>query len=350
MAPDVFFAIPGDVDTPTGGYAYDRRVLALLPQHGVAARHLALPGSFPWASVSDLAETQSILQNTPDGAVLLIDGLALGAMTDLVLTSVFRPIVALVHHPLAMETGLSDRQRRALASSERAALARARHVIATSPETGRLLVSDFGVPPDQLTVALPGCDPAPRATGSHEAAPVLLAVGAVSPRKGYDVLIGALATLRDRPWRLRILGATDRDQAEMTRLANLLETHGLTDRVRFEGSLSGQALENAYATADMFVHAAHYEGYGMVLAEAMARGLPMVVSTGGAAGETVPDGAALKIPPGDAQALAAAISTVLDDPQRRKTLGEAAWRAGQVLPRWDDTAATIAGVLKRIGA
>ncbi|PSC02663.1 glycosyl transferase family 1 [Alsobacter soli] len=348
MASEIVFAIPGDIDTPTGGYAYDRRLLGLLPDQGVRVRHLALPGSFPWASVGDLAETQALLQATPEEATLLIDGLALGAMTDLVLRSVFRPIVALVHHPLALETGLPDRRRRALAASETAALARARHVIATSRETARLLAADYAVPPGRLTVAEPGCDPAPRAAGSGEPAPVLLAVGAVSPRKGYDVLIEALATLRDRPWRLRIAGATDRAPEETDRLRALVAAHGLGDRVAFEGSLAGDALENAYARADLFVHAAHYEGYGMVLAEAMARGLPMVATTGGAAAETVPDGAGLKVPPGDPAALAQAIAALLDDPARRSALADASWAAGQRLPRWELTAATVAAVLKGV--
>ncbi|WP_406853695.1 glycosyltransferase family 4 protein [Alsobacter sp. KACC 23698] len=345
--PEVVFAIPGDIQAPTGGYAYDRRILELLPGEGVAVRHLALPGSFPWASVADLAETQGLLQGTPEDAVLLIDGLAYGSMTELVLNSVFRPIVALVHHPLAMEAGMPERRRRALFSSERAALARAAGVIATSRATGRLLVEEYGVAPEALTIAEPGADPAPRAPGSGSRTPVLLSVGAVSPRKAYGVLVEALAGLRDRPWTARIVGATDRDPDETARVTSLIQDAGLSDRVALDGAVSAAELDAAFAGADLLVHPALYEGYGMALAEALARGLPIVSTTGGAAADTVPDGAGLKVAPGDAAALREALAALLDDPARRSRCADASWAAGQALPRWRDAAAAVAGALRR---
>lgn len=343
---DVFFAIPGDIDTPTGGYAYDRRVLALLPACGMPAEHLPLPGTFPFAPVSDLAMAGRALGQTPEDAVLLVDGLAYGALTDIVLKDLHRRFVALVHHPLALETGLTERRRRALVESERAALARAVAVVVTSPLTARILVSDYGVPESRITVAVPGTDPAPRARGGGDP-PSILAVGAVSPRKAYGVLVEAMAALKALTWRLRILGATDRAPEEAGRVAASIRAHDLDGRIALEGAQPDAVLADAYASADIFVMPSLFEGYGMVLAEAMARGLPIVCTTGGAAAETVPDAAALKVPPGDAAALAHALLRLIDDKDLRAKLAEASFAAGRRLPTWEDTAQVVAGVLRK---
>lgn len=347
---EVVFAIPGDLSTPTGGYAYDRRLLAELPRAGIAVRHLALPGGFPFAGVPELGEAGYLLKQTPEDAVVMVDGLAFGALTDLVLKDIQRRFVALVHHPLALETGLNDRQRRALVSSERSALARATAVIVTSPLTAEILAADYDVPQDRITVAEPGTDPAPRAAGAGSGPPTLLAVGSISPRKAYGILVEAMAGLADRPWRLRIVGPDDRNPDEAARVRALIASLGLVDRIAVEGALDGAALEAAYGAADLFVMPSLFEGYGMVLAEALARGLPIVCTTGGAAARTVPDGAGLKVPPGDVRAFRAAVAALLDDPSRRRHLADAAWQAGRALPRWSDTAARVADALKHAGA
>ena len=347
---EVAFAIPGDLATPTGGYGYAREVLARLPGHGIAAHHLQLPGSFPLATVGDLSFTQALLQATPPDAVLLIDGLAYGAMTDLVLRSVDRTIVALVHHPLALETGLPERRRRAFAASERDALARATAVVATSAATARVLAADYGVPADRLCVAEPGTAVAPAASGSGGPGVALLAVGAVSPRKGYGTLLDAMAMLADLPWRLTVAGAVDRAPEEAERLRAAIAAHGLGDRVVLAGAVDDAKLQALYAGADLFVHPALFEGYGMVLGEAMARGLPVVASCGGASADTLPDSAGLKVPPGDVAALAAALRRAISNPDLRAALAAGSRRAGAALPGWDDTTATIAAVLRKAGA
>lgn len=342
---DVVFAIPGDLSTPTGGYAYDRHLLERLPGMGLPVRHLALPGGYPDPSTSDLALTARLIAGTPPDALLLIDGLAYGAMPEALIAELERPVVALVHHPLGLEAGLSPERQKALVDMETRALARARHVIVTSPLTARLLAADFGVPPERITVAEPGTEPAPRARG--RATPVrILAVGAVSPRKGFDILVDALASLADLPWRATIVGALDRNPAAVAALRDAIAGAGLDSRIEFAGAVDDAALEFHYQGADLFVSASLFEGYGMGLAEAMARGLPLVVSTGGAADETATAGA-LKVPPGDAAALSRALRQAITDGALRQRLGDASWAAGQGLPRWSDTAARVAGALRR---
>ncbi|CAN0495823.1 unnamed protein product, partial [Phaeothamnion confervicola] len=190
-----------------------------------------------------------------------------------------RRIVALVHHPLCLEAGLTPARAAELKALETQALSLAERVVATSPTTARTLIQDFNVPAEILSVAEPGTDPAPRSTGSRSArsgtGPLrLLAVGSLIPRKGYDVLIEALAPLKALSWRLDIAGATDRSPHTADEVKSLIVRHGLADRVGLLGPVGDVALGELYANADLFVMASHYEGYGMVLTEALARGLP----------------------------------------------------------------------------
>jgi glycosyltransferase involved in cell wall biosynthesis len=344
---EVVFAIPGDLRSPTGGYAYARHLLQNLPMHGIEVRHLALPAGFPDPSADDLAETARLIGDTRPASVLLIDGLAYGTMPAGLIAGFQRPIVALVHHPLGLENGLPPARQAELIASEAQALSLAHHVIVTSPMTGRLLRATFNVPPEKISVAEPGTEPAARSRGT--ASPVrLLSVGTVSPRKGYDVLAAALGPLRELDWQLTIAGATDRIPGAAQAIERSIRSAGIESRVELVGAVDGRSLDALYDRADVFVSASLFEGYGMALAEALVRGLPMVVSTGGAALETVPDEAALKVPPGNVQALGEALRRMIGDARLRSSLAEAAWRAGQTLPRWADTARHVAHVLRQV--
>ncbi|MDQ0512971.1 glycosyltransferase family 4 protein [Ancylobacter amanitiformis] len=351
------FAIPGALDLPTGGYAYDRRVIAECRRAGHAVTHLALPGGFPFPSSAELHRSAQMLAAVPDGQPVLIDGLAMGALPADLLRGLRHPIAALVHHPLALEAGLGEGQRAALHISERRALALASAVIATSPATARLLAQDYGVAPDRLTVARPGTDPAPRARGtfSHETfsrgtgRPVrLLSVGAVIPRKAHGVLVDALARLAMRDWTCHIVGATDRDAIETHAVQARIAAHGLGGRITLTGSIPPDALAGQFDAADIFVSASLFEGYGMGLSEALARGLPIVASRAGAIPDTVPAAAGLLVPPGDTEGLAGALGALLDAPERRRQMAESAWSHAQALPRWPQTAAIILATLQNI--
>ncbi len=214
----VGFLIPGDLDLPTGGYAYDRALIAHLPAFGVAPIHVELSGRFPDPTMADLEACAARVATLPEGTPLLVDGLAYGAMPVDLIRRFGRPVVALCHHPLALETGLSAERSARLRASETQALALARRVIVTSPATGRLLVEAYAVPAERIDVAPPGTACKPRATGSGGSRVEILAVGAVVPRKGYDLLIEALSRLADRDWRASHLraggGAAPRPSSE----------------------------------------------------------------------------------------------------------------------------------------
>jgi glycosyltransferase involved in cell wall biosynthesis len=346
LVPEVVFAIPGDLATPTGGYRYDRRVIELLPEFGWNVHHLALPGDYPAPSRRSLEETERLLAATPSDALLFIDGLAYGAMPSELIDRVRRKIVALVHHPLALETGLKPERAEALLRSERTALARAARVIATSSSTAALLVRDFDVPVDRVSVAEPGTDRAPRARGS-DGPPRLLSVGAVTMRKGYDTLVTALAQIADLAWESRIVGSLDRDPTAAAALRDKIGRASLERRVLLLGSFEEPALAAEYDRARLFVLPSHFEGYGMAFAEALAHGLPVVGCAGGAVSATVPAETGILVPPGDAHALAEALRRLLADPSELARRSEAAWKHAERLPRWRDTTAKIAQALTR---
>jgi glycosyltransferase involved in cell wall biosynthesis len=340
------FAIPGDLGLPTGGYRYDRAVIAALPGHGIAITSVALPGSYPFPSPEDREIAAARLAGV-EADVLMIDGLAFGAFAETELRALSRPVVALVHHPLALETGLDPTRAALLRTSETEALRHAAAVIATSRETARRLVDDFGVAGARLTEARPGVEPRPLARGSAPGAPLhLLAVGAISARKAYPVLIEALATLPGN-WRLTIAGSLDLQPAAVSDLITAIARCGLEQRVHLAGAVSEESLKRLYDQADVFVFPSLYEGYGMVLTEALAHGLPVVTTTGVPAASDVAPPAMHAVPPGDSAALRDCLEALMEPGARAKAV-HAARVARDGLPRWSDTAARIAGVLMSV--
>ena len=341
------FAIPGDLNTMTGGYGYDRRIIAALPQFGIEVETRRLADRFPFPTEADLTAAVASLTKDRGTAVVMIDGLAYGALPAACIKAIGAPIIGLVHHPLAYEAGLSEITQKVLHASEKTALSLAQHVIATSPTTGKALEDDFAVPANKITIAEPGTDLAQRAIGSG--APNgrvdLLAVGAVVPRKAYDVLIQALSEIADLNWHLRIVGAMDRAPDTVRELRDQISRLHLDERIEWMGECPSEQLEPLYHHCDVFVMSSHYEGFGMALTEAMAHGLPILSTTGGAAAQTIEEGAALKIPPADVPAMAQALRLLISDPAQRAKLSEAAWSAAGRLTQWDESARLIADVI-----
>jgi glycosyltransferase involved in cell wall biosynthesis len=258
------------------------------------------------------------------------------------------PLLALVHHPLALEWGLSADQASILRRSERAALASVRGVVVTSPATARIVGSDYDVPAERITVARPGNDPVPRARGSRNGPPHLLSVGAVVPRKGFDVLVAALATISELPWRLTIAGDLTRDASATAKLHSEISRHQLADRIAVVGAVSPERLAALYETADLFVLASYFEGYGMAYTEALTHGLPVIGTRAGAIPETVSNEAGLLVAAGDPAALAEALRRALSDTGLRLRLSEAALAAARQLPTWQQSAAIFAGALEKL--
>jgi glycosyltransferase involved in cell wall biosynthesis len=344
------FAVPGDLATPTGGYAYDRRIIAELRGLGWDVEVLDLGDGFPRPRPQVRADALARLRSVPQGRAIVIDGLAMGVLPEVDTLRRDHPLVALVHHPLAQESGLAAVDAQALRMSERAALAAARRVVTTSASTARIVVQDYGVAPDRVTVAPPGTDRVGFAVGSRDGTLALVAVGAIVRRKGYDVLLAALAGLGDPgahlPWRLTIAGDRGRDAAEAKRLDATIARHRLADRVAVLGAVSAERLAELYMGADIFVLASRFEGYGMAYGEAIAHGLPVIGTTAGAIPDTVPAGAGLLVPADDVAALREALRRLIVDPAERRTLAAAARAAAAELPTWQAAAELFARAIE----
>lgn len=347
MVRRVAFAVPGDLATPTGGYAYDRRMIAELQKLGWQVDVVLLGDGFPRPSAAQKQHADRVLTLVEGDHPIVIDGLALGVLPEAAaVLHAKRPLVALVHHPLALETGLLASESDAMRASERSALARAQSVIVTSAPTARLLVEDYGVAASIITVARPGSERGAVATRQPDGFVRLLSIGAVVQRKGFDVLIAALATLADLPWRLTIAGDRTRSPEVAARIDADIARHRLGDRVRMLGAVTDRRIGELYGEADVFVLASRFEGYGMAYAEALAHGLPVVGTTGGATPETVPSGAGILVPPDDVAALAAVLRRLISDRIERERMAQAARAASAALPTWQDSAKLFAAAIE----
>jgi glycosyltransferase involved in cell wall biosynthesis len=342
--------VPGRLETLTGGYGYDRRIVAGLTARGWSVIVRQLDDSFPRPTSLAREAAARVLASIPDGATVLVDGLALGALPDEARHEAARlRLVALVHHPLAGETGIDASLAIELEASERRALAAVKQVIVTSHATAGALAG-YGVDRQRIAVVEPGTDPAPLARGSRNGPVRLLCVAALIPRKGHDVLFRALGSIPSRRWRLTCVGSFERDPATAERLRTLLCAEGLEDRVELAGEMDAVQLAPYYDAADVFVLPTHYEGYGMAVAEALACGLPVVGTATGAIPELVGNEAGIVVPTGDVNALALALTQILNDTPTgvREKLAEGARRVRERLPTWDAAAEKMAVVLTRV--
>ena len=278
--------------------------------------------------------------------MIVIDGLAFGVMSESA-QALHRThkLVALVHHPLAYETGLPDWEASKFRASERTALSFAHAVVTTSATTARLLKQTYAVPEEQLNVVLPGTDRPEIKQRVRDATINLLAVGSLVPRKGYDLLLAALGRIADLPWRLVIAGDETRDPATARQLERQIASLHLGDRVTMLGVVQPDRLSALYRAADIFVLPSRYEGYGMAFTEAIAHGLPVVGTTAGAIPEAVPPSAGVLVRPDNVDELTLTLMRVIGDPSERARLTAGASAAAAALPSWADAGRKFAQTL-----
>lgn len=344
----VVLVVPGRIDTPTGGYQYDRRMAEGLERRGWSVRIREIEGSFPHPTPEALAEAARLLAGERDGTCVLTDGLAFGAMPEVVEREAPRlRLAALVHLPLGAEIDLGREMASRLAAGERRALRAAALVIVTGAAALPLL-APYGIAPDRVVVVEPGTMRAPLARGSGGASLQLLSVATLNPGKGHEILLEALAAIAATDWHLTCAGSLTRHAATVDRVRRATGRLGLEERVTLVGELDAASLDECYDRADLFVLATRQETYGMAVAEALARGLPVVSTTTGAIGDLVGDEAGLLVPPGDGEALTAALARVLGDAELRARLAGGARRVRERLRSWDEAVGEMAAALERL--
>ncbi|BCB76121.1 glycosyltransferase family 4 protein [Phytohabitans flavus] len=264
--------LPAGVDDPagpSGGNRYDRRACDELAAQGWRVVEHAADGDWPRPDAAQVARLAATLAAVPDGGLILLDGLVACAAPDVVVPAAARlRLAVLVHLPLVDEAGDGD-----LDARERETLRAAGAVIATSEGAARRLAALHGL--DGVRVAAPGVDPAPRSAGTANGSR-LLCVAAVIPRKAQDVLVSALASVAELDWTCDFAGALDRDPPYAARVAAAADELG--GRVNFAGPLVGAELDARYAEADLLVLPSRAETYGMVVTEALARGVPVLAT------------------------------------------------------------------------
>ena len=350
--PELHFVVAGALDQLTGGYIYDARMVAGLRERGWRVVVHELPGRFPDPDSVANRAMRDVLESLADGDRVVIDGLAMGGLPEPVSEHGHRlRIVSMLHHPLAEETGLSLDEAEKLRSSERSALIPCVGVIVSSEFTSRVLAG-YGVGAERIRVVIPGTERTHEADGPPAGGPpVLLCVASLTPRKGHDVLVSALEKVRDLEWVCVCVGDPDRDPAHADAVKRAAARAGLEDRIRFVGERRGGELQALYRGASAFVLASHYEGYGMALAEALAHGLPVVSTEGGAIPFTVPSTAGILVAPGDVEAFAEALRSLLGpDASGLGGLAAAARRHAASLPTWESAAEAFAEAVEDLTA
>jgi glycosyltransferase involved in cell wall biosynthesis len=341
----VHVVVPDGIDDParpSGGNTYDRRVCRGLAAAGWDVCEHAVAGTWPAPNAAACDALRTTIAAIPDGARVLIDGLIASTAPDILIPESDRlSLVVLVHMPLDTH-------------DEGAVLSAAAAIVTTSHWTKERLLERYALRPDAVHVAVPGVDPAAASAGTATGGE-LLCVAAVTPHKGHDVMLEALMAIVDRPWRCVCVGSLDRDPHFVERLRRQAQAGGITGRVDFRGPRTGAQLEAEYATADVLVLASRGETYGMVVTEALARGLPVIATAVGglpeALGRTV-DGRrpGLLVPPDDPGALATVLASWLRDAELRQQLRHAAGERRRSLPGWSTTAARVAQALVEAGA
>ncbi|KAA2212794.1 glycosyltransferase family 4 protein [Teichococcus oryzae] len=341
--------VPGPFSTVSGGYGYDRRLVEGFRQAGHEVRVVELDGRHPLPDMAAQAAARAALDAVPSDTCLIIDGLGLPAFAPFADELEARGAIGLIHHPTAIEPGFDEEERDDLRQRETLLFPRMARLVATSRLTADRLSGEFGADAARIGVVEPGTDPAPRSQGSGGPGCAILSVAVLVPRKGHDVLMRALSKLSDLDWKLTIAGAP-RDRVHAQSLAALAEELSIAQRVTFAGEVAQDDLEALYARADLFALATHWEGYGMAAAEALAHGLPLAITAGGAIADLVPLQAGVISPPGDVASLSRAMRRPIYDTRLRAEMADAAWAAGQKLPRWNDRAGAFIAEIERASA
>ena len=342
----VRFIFPGDLDTPTGGYHYDRQIVEAWSASGIDVDCVSLKGDFPNPSTQEVDGAINKLSTLEPCDVAVIDGLAGGASSRLMeAISKVSPVASLIHHPLCLENGLAEELAKHLQQEEQVGLRHVSKVITTSPATKTTVTELFGYPSSQIETVLPGVERKGLSEGGNSDTINLLCVASVIERKGHKFLFEALAGLADLSWKLDCIGMTDIEPELYDHLINYCEKCGISDRVMFHGAVDEKRLDDAYRQADLFVLPSLYEGYGMVYAEAIVRGLPIVATNAGAIPDTVPKGCGLLVEPSNALALRKALKQVMKDADLRLAMRHAAIKAEPGFPTWKHSAKKFAAIL-----
>jgi glycosyltransferase involved in cell wall biosynthesis len=347
----VHAVLPDGIDDParpSGGNVYDRQVCDGLASLGWSVHEHPVPGFWQRPDAASFGALTAVIQRIPDGAIVLLDGLVASPAPEVLVPQARRlRLAVLVHLPLGDRPPRDETDD--ARAREHAVLSAVAAVVTTSAWTRRRLLELYRLTAERVHVAEPGVNAAEIAGGTP-AGGALLCVAPVMFNKGHDVLLDALARISDLAWECVCVGSLDRDPAFAEGVRRRAVDAGIGDRVRFPGPRTGADLDRSYASADVMVLASRAETYGMVVTEALARGLPVIATEVGGLTEALGragDGTrpGRLVAPDDAAALAASLRDWLSDTELRRRLRRAAGERRKSLPGWRRTTSVLAGVL-----
>ena len=343
----VNFIIPGDINLPTGGYRYDKRILQEWKSAGLEFNLINLEGDFPFPTNASITNALKSIKTLPEADISVVDGLAGGAIPEFMEQLAERsPVVSLLHHPLCLETGLSRSQAKNLEQRERRGLTHVTGIVTTSQATKTIVADLFGVKASCIDTVLPGVERG-ELSKPHQDGPFrLLCIGSLIERKGHKYLVEALGMLPDIDWTLDCFGMQDVYSDVYKEVTHLIKAKGLTDRVTLHGAVSDQEIEHAYKDAHLFVLPSLYEGYGMAYAEAIVRGLPVIGTNAGAIPDTVPDTCGLLVEPMNSGQLKGAIQKMLSGNGTLDRFKAGCLTAAEQFPTWEKSAVKFKTILE----
>lgn len=342
----VAFVTVGDTSRLTGGYLYHARVFAGLREEGIEVETFVASGASPAEQEAAAPGLGSRLDPRRFDAIV-VDALArivcapwIDGWRDL------RPVVAMVHELPSIAAGCGVAREQEFEEP----LLRADRLIAVSEHGGSILRSR-GVPAERIYVVPPGFDHLlpPDAGAKHSAREDslvrALCIAQWIPRKDILGLVRGWTAQKRSGTTLELIGETDADPAYSASVRAAI-ADASDSSIHVSGPVDDATLEAAYGAADLFVLPSRYEGYGIVYAEALAHGLPVIACDVGSIPELVGEEAALLVPPDDVEALSGALDLLLGDPALRSRMSEAARYRAEGLPRWEDTIAGFLRVLR----
>ncbi len=340
------YLVSADYIRTTGGWIYNERMLRELAAIGWQITRIELGPGFPDPAPDVTAGAARVIAGLPGGTLVLADQIVLSPLADVLPAAAARLRFAmLMHHPQVLESSRPPAVAARMDRQERAALGKMECVIATSRLTGAQLIADYGVDSGRLFIAEPGTDLLQASPGSGGPGVHLFSLGSVIARKRHELIVGALAGLMDLDWRLTIAGALDMNDAQVAKLRQLIGAVGLADRIALSGALSGPDLEAIWQTTDLYVASSVHEGFGMAVAEAIARRIPVVTTRSGAVGGWIDPRASVLVEPDDTATMRAVLRRVLSQPELLKALREGTVLARSALVTWPQSARIVGNAL-----
>ena len=312
-------------DPPGGGSAFNAGLVPALRDRG-----------------HEVMVAHSLPDEMPPGAVPVVDGMLLPALEPVFDTLLARDAVVVVHH-VSAAAGRNAAAREGVRAAEGRMLPRVRRVVATSAPIADRLRSELGVA--DPTILQPGLAVFPR----NPAAPApcrILCAGVLTPRKGHDRLLRALARLTDLDWSLVIAGDAERDPVHAQAVAALVDELKLAPCVTVLANPDAAALEATWCAATLFTLASAWEGWPAGIAEALRRGIPVVALEAGGIASLVPPSAGIVCVPDDEPTWGKCLRRAIFDADLRASLAEGAWAAGCALPGWPEQAAAFDALLR----